>query len=203
MALSVLSMNMETYPRPKIREFVDRSQAEIMRVEYLLKALRNFSMFESPQVEPVMMSSFMEDFLALVETDFRDKGVHIQLSMEDDAILALTDHRAFHQVMLNLMTNAADACEKSETPRIVIDIQNRPPDLVQVQVSDNGCGMSTAERENLFRPFYTSKPQGTGLGLVIIKKMLAKMNSTISIESNQGWGTTVTMALPARRKDDA
>ncbi len=202
MALSVLSMNMDTYPRPRIREFVDRSQAEILRVEYLLKALRNFSMFESPQVEPVSMSSFMEDFLALVETDFSEKGVHIRFSMEDDAILALTDHRAFHQVMLNLMTNAADACEKSETPRIVIDIRHLPPDLVQVQVSDNGCGMSTAERENLFRPFYTSKSHGTGLGLVIIKKMLAKMNSTIRIESNQGWGTTVTMSLPAGRRDD-
>ncbi|MEJ2153814.1 MAG: PAS domain S-box protein [Desulfobacteraceae bacterium] len=202
MALSVLSMNMDTYPRLKIREFVDRSQAEILRVEYLLKALRNFSMFESPQVEPVAMARFMEDFLSLVETDFTDKGVRIQLSLEDEAILALTDHRAFHQVMLNLMTNAADACEKSDTPRIVIDIRRMPPDLIQVQVSDNGCGMSTSERENLFRPFYTSKAHGTGLGLVIIKKMLAKMNSTIRIESSQGWGTTVTMSLPAGRSND-
>jgi PAS domain S-box-containing protein len=199
MALSVLSMNMDTYPRSKIREFVDRSQAEVLRVEYLLKALRNFSMFESPQVEPVSMSKFMADFMALVETDFTDKGVHVQLSIEDDNILALTDERAFHQVLLNLLTNAADACEKSDTPRIVIKIRRMPPDLVQVQVSDNGCGMSTAERENMFRPFYTSKAHGTGLGLVIIKKMLSKMNSTIHIESNQGWGTTVTMSLPAGR----
>ncbi len=201
MALSVLSMNMDEYPRTKIREFVDRSQAEILRVEYLLKALRNFSMFESPQVERVLMRRFMDDFLALVETDFSDKGVCIQLAIEDDTIHAMTDHRAFHQVMLNLMTNAADACEKSDAPRIAIDVKRLSPDLVQVQVSDNGCGMSTAERENLFRPFYTSKPQGTGLGLVIIKKMLAKMHSTIRIESNQGWGTTVTMSLPAGGHD--
>lgn len=202
MALSVLSLNMERYPRSKIREFVDRSQAEILRVEYLLKALRNFSMFESPQVEPVPMSGFMEDFIALVETDFTDKGLRIHLVMEDDTILGLTDHRAFHQVMLNLLTNAADACEKSDAPRIVIDVRRVPPDLVQVQVSDNGCGMSAAERENLFRPFHTSKAHGTGLGLVIIKKMLAKMNGTIRIESSQGWGTTVTMSLPAGRGDE-
>ena len=140
--------------------------------------------------------------MALVEKDFTDKGVRIQLSMGDEQVCALTDHRAFHQVMLNLMTNAADACEKSDTPRITIDVRHISPDLVQVQVSDNGCGMSTIERENLFRPFHTSKPQGTGLGLVIIKKMLAKMNSTIRIESSQGWGTTVTMSLPAGRCDD-
>lgn len=199
MALSVLSMNLESYPRAKIREFVDRSQAEILRVEYLLKALRNFSMFESPQVEPVNMHTFMETFMALVQQDFTDKGVRIQLSVADEQICALTDHRAFHQVMLNLMTNAADAFDHHDNAQITIEIKMLSGDLVQVRVSDNGRGMSTSEHQNLFRPFFTSKPHGTGLGLVIIKKMLAKMNSTIRIESSSGWGTTVSMCLPAGR----
>lgn len=202
MALSVLSMNLESYPRTKIREFVDRSQAEILRVEYLLKALRNFSMFESPQVEPVNMHGFMETFMALVQQDFTDKGVRIQLSVADEGICALTDHRAFHQVMLNLMTNAADAFDHHDNAQITIEIKKLSVDLVQVRVGDNGRGMSTSERQNLFRPFFTSKPHGTGLGLVIIKKMLAKMNSTIRIESSSGWGTTVSMCLPAGRDDN-
>lgn len=203
MALSVLSMNLDKYPRSKIREFVHRSQAEILRVEYLLKALRNFSMFESPQVEPVQMSVFMKDFMSLVQQDFSHKGVRIQLCVADNDIYALTDHRAFHQVMLNLLTNAADAFEGHDNPQITIDVRQMSDDLIQVQVSDNGRGMSSTERRNLFRPFYTSKPQGNGLGLVIIKKMLAKMNSTIRIESNPGWGTTVYMSLPAGRMDHA
>lgn len=197
LALSVLSMNLESYPRPKIREFVDRAQAEILRVEYLLKALKNFSMFESPQVEPVHMSGFMNNFKALVQQDFTDKGVRIRLSVADEQIYAMTDHRAFHQVMLNLMTNAADAFEDHVNAQIMVEVKRSSSELVQVKVSDNGRGMSASERRNLFRPFYTSKPHGTGLGLVIIKKMLAKMDSTIRIESNSGWGTTVSMFLPA------
>jgi hypothetical protein len=97
----------------------------------------------------------------------------------------------------NLMTNAADAFDHHDNALVSVDVKPISADLVQVLVSDNGCGMSTSERQNLFRPFYTSKPQGTGLGLVIIKKMLARMNSTIRIESSSGWGTTVTMCLPA------
>lgn len=197
LALSVLSMNLESYPRPKIREFVDRAQAEILRVEYLLKALKNFSMFESPQVEPVHMHGFMNNFMALVQQDFTDKGVRIRLSVADEQIYAMTDHRAFHQVMLNLMTNAADAFEDHVNAQIMVEVKRSSSELVQVKVSDNGRGMSASERQNLFRPFYTSKPHGTGLGLVIIKKMLAKMDSTIRIESNSGWGTTVLMFLPA------
>ncbi len=196
MALSVLSMNLESYPRSKIREFVDRAQSEILRVEYLLKALKNFSMFESPEVEPVNMACFMEAFMALVQQDFADKGVRIRWSVDGGDITALTDHRAFHQVMLNLMTNAADAFEQFDNAQIAVDVRLSSAGLVQVQVSDNGRGMGADERRNLFRPFYTSKPHGTGLGLVIIKKMLAKMNSTIRIESISGWGTTVSMYLP-------
>jgi signal transduction histidine kinase len=67
---------------------------------------------------------------------------------------------------------------------------------VRVQVRDNGCGMTQEEQKNLFRPFFTSKPQGTGLGLVIVKKMLSKMNSTISIQSSPLEGTNVIMTLP-------
>ncbi len=199
MALSVLSMNLNHYPRETIAEFVDRGQAEIARVEYLLKALKSFSMFESPQVEPTGMADFMKHFMALVENDFIGKGVTIRLEPIGEDVAALIDHRAFHQVMLNLLTNAADALQDSEHPRITIDVRRTATELVRVQVSDNGRGMTREERCNLFRPFFTSKPHGTGLGLVIIKKMLAKMNASIRIDSNSGWGTTVEMFLPAAR----
>ena len=142
------------------------------------------------------MSVFMKDFMALVQQDFTDKGINIRLSMAKGDLYAQTDHRAFHQVMLNLMTNAADAFDHHDNALVNVDVKPISADLVQVLVSDNGRGMGTSERQNLFRPFYTSKPQGTGLGLVIIKKMLARMNSTIRIESSSGWGTTVTMCLP-------
>ena len=76
------------------------------------------------------------------------------------------------------------------------------PGFVRIRVRDNGCGMSQEEQKNLFRPFFTSKPQGTGLGLVIVKKMVSKMNGTINIASSPLAGTTVTMTLPEGRPLD-
>ena len=195
MALSVLSMNLDRYSPETVREFVDRAMGEVLRVEYLLKALKNFSMFETPDVEPVHMGRFMNNFKALVETDFAAKGVRIHVQMPTQPVFAITDHRAFHQVMLNLLTNAADALEEQDTPRIDIDVTPMSG-FIQIQVKDNGCGMSEEGRHNLFRPFYTSKPQGTGLGLVIVKKMLSKMNGTVRVDSVLHKGTTVTMTLP-------
>jgi signal transduction histidine kinase len=114
----------------------------------------------------------------------------------DEDIRALIDHRAFHQVMLNLLINSADAVQECKEPCITITIGQINTNRVQVCVADNGCGMSEAERDNIFRPFFTSKPHKTGLGLVIIKKLLARMDCGIGVSSNPGKGTTVTMNLP-------
>ncbi len=195
MALSVLDKNLDRYPRETIREFVGRSLRELSRVEYLLKALKNFSMFETPQMESVHLETFMANFMSLVEEDFSRKGIHIFLDVPEEDIHVSTDHRAFHQVMLNVLTNAADALSQAERPMIDIAVE-AIPGFVRIEMRDNGCGMTQEEQKNLFRPFFTSKPQGTGLGLVIVKKMLSKMFGTISIASRHLKGTTVTMILP-------
>ncbi|MEJ2659972.1 MAG: response regulator [Desulfobacteraceae bacterium] len=167
MALSVLDKNLDRYPRQTIREFVGRSLGELSRVEYLLKALKNYSLFETPQMENVHLGRFMDNFMSLVEEDFSRKGIHIFLDMAEEDIYVSTDDRAFHQVMLNVLTNAADALYREDRPMIDITVDTIPG-FVRLEVRDNGCGMTQEEQKNLFRPFFTSKPQGTGLGLVIV-----------------------------------
>lgn len=199
MALSVLSKHLDHYPPETVREFVDRAMGEISRVEYLLKALKNFSMYDTPEIEPIDIVQFMDHFLALVEKDFAQKSIQIQSRATQAQLVALADQRIFHQVMLNLVTNAAEALDHQEAPRIDI-VMDQIPDCIQIQVIDNGCGMSAEERRNLFRPFYTSKVKGTGLGLVIVKKMLAQMRGTIAIKSKRNEGTTATLTLPHEKK---
>ena len=98
--------------------------------------------------------------------------------------MILTDPRAFHQVMLNLMTNAADAL--TDRPRPIIDLEvDQDAEFAVVRVRDNGLGMTVAELAKLFKPFHTTKPNGTGLGLAIVKKMLARMGGTILVDSVQ------------------
>jgi signal transduction histidine kinase len=70
-------------------------------------------------------------------------------------------------------------------------------------MSDNGCGISHEKLNDLFKPFYTSKVHGTGLGLVIVKKLLAKMNGTIDVTSRKDEGTVVDVHLPASQDASA
>ncbi len=197
MALTVLKKNLDAYTRETIKEFVDRTLIETSRIEYLLKSLKNFNMYESPQIKKTRLDYFLDNFIALIEEDFKNKGIEIIRIASPDTKWGYTDTRALHQVLLNLMANAADALSNRSDPQIKI-LRHKVNDQIEMQVKDNGCGIPEEERENIFKPFFTSKHQGAGMGLAIVKKMLAKMNSTIHIESHTDIGTTVTVSIPTK-----
>jgi two-component system, cell cycle sensor histidine kinase and response regulator CckA len=195
MALTVLNKNIETYDKATVAEFVDRSLQEVIRIEYLLKALKNFSLFESPDLRRIRLDHFIENFIPLVQDDLKNRSIELRTIIGQGVQWVTTDNRALHHILLNLLTNAADAVEGKESPRIIISISRSPP-WVKIKVDDNGSGISESDKKNLFKPFFTSKVNGSGLGLVIVKKMLLKMNGSIAIESDANFGTTVTLTLP-------
>ena len=195
MILTLLQHKLDAAPKDVIRGYVDRSLGELGRVEHLLKSLKNYNLYETPELENLNMPRFLEKFLDLAIEDFRKKGIAITWSCEPGVEWAIADPRALQQVLLNILTNAADALAAREAPAIALHL-SRKYGQVLLQVSDNGCGMTEKQLADLFKPFYTSKPQGTGLGLVLVKKMLTKMNGDIEIASSPDQGTTVSITLP-------
>ncbi len=195
MALTVLNNHIATYSIDMIKEFTERCLDEVLRVEYLLKALRNFSMYESLDIGKISVDECMKNFTNLIRDDFRHKNITIHLNLPPEPVYACADPRALHQVLLNLLTNAADALVSVAAPSIVLTLEKKLH-LAIIHVRDNGCGMSAEERFNLFKPFHTSKRNGTGLGLVIVKKMLSTMNGTIKVQSEKNKGTTVMIFIP-------
>ena len=82
-------------------------------------------------------------------------------------------------------------------PVISITSARKSDALVCLTIKDNGCGISARNQEMLFKPFYTTRAEGTGLGLVIVQKMLAEMDCSIQVESKEFEGTAFTILLPA------
>jgi signal transduction histidine kinase len=195
MALSVLQRNIEEYDLDTTAQFLDRSLHEISRIEYLLTSLKNYSLFEKPLIQPINLPEFLRNFVTLVRNDFERKTIQIRLIISADDLVISADSRALHHVLLNIFTNAADALEKIEQPQITVSCA-RAGAVVEIKIDDNGKGISEEEYQHLFKPFFTSKTYGTGLGLVIVKKMLTVMQGQIHLESYKGLGTTVTIRLP-------
>jgi nitrogen-specific signal transduction histidine kinase len=198
MTLSVLRNNIDNFSQSGVVEYIDRALAETSRIEYLLNSLRNFNINESQKLRDVNLIPFFKSFLSLVELDFSNEGIRIKYTAQREEEWILADPRALQQVMLNVLTNAADALRGRDDPTIAISTSERAG-RIKIGIEDNGCGMSEEQVKNLFKPFNTSKQKGTGLGLVICKKMLINMNGTIEIRSRKDVGTVVELTFPEIR----
>ncbi|AMV72266.1 hypothetical protein JCM30471_07500 [Desulfuromonas carbonis] len=194
--MTVLRNNLENFSPAQIETYIDRTLGEIGRIEFLLRSLRNFSMFESVDCTIVDLNELLGDFIPLIERDLDKKGIELRCHLAPTPLLVRIDQRALHQVLLNLVTNAVDALAgEKENPHLVLTTYQRE-NLAQLIVRDNGCGMTEAQAKHLFQPFNTTKANGNGLGLVITRKLLALMTGSVEIHSREGVGTTVTVSLP-------
>ena len=159
-------------------------------------------MYEKPFLQNVPLEPFMDKFLSLTREDFKSKGIEIIMTVDNGAPACYADPRALQQVLLNLLTNAADALDGCKNPKVTITIL-KLDDRIQIRLEDNGCGIPEDRLKNLFKPFYTTKPKGTGLGLVIVKKMLTQMHGTIDITSQKDIGSVVDIYLPSSKEGTA
>ena len=198
MTLQVLRKNLQKYDSGKVEEYLEQALGEMDRAEYILKALKSFGLYEKLRLEDVSMSSFTDKLVEMISRDFIEKGIQIKTIYRTGRETGYADPRALQQVMLNLLTNAADALAEQALPQISISVSDLDA-RVNIKVHDNGRGMSASELKNLFKPFYTTKDHGTGLGMIIVKNMLAKMKGTIEVESYENSGTTVILSLPRGR----
>ena len=164
-------------------------------MEALLKSFKNFSMFEIPKVSDVDLEIFFENLMQLLGADIRSKNVTVDINLDMDSTKVIVDSRALQHVVMNLIANAIDAMVEVEQPRLTITSEAREHEEL-LSVLDNGCGMGEDLVRDAFKPFFTTKPHGTGLGLVISKKMLAQMNCGIDLQSEKNQGTTFTLTLP-------
>jgi signal transduction histidine kinase len=201
MTLSVLMDGIKSLSDAQVLELLHRMQSDIGRMEFLLNSLKNFSLFEKPQPESFAISEFFIKFEKIISDDLRKRNISfdINLDSEIESVNAYIDPRMLQQILLNLVLNAADAKdERKEESEISINC-GVSDDMISIVVKDNGLGISKDDMKNLFQPFFTTKERGTGLGLVIVKKMLTNSNGTIEVKSIESVGTEMKVLIPTGR----
>ncbi len=196
-ALSLLRANVDSFPLETVAEYLDRMAAEVGRVENLLRSLKTFSLYERLEIQPVEVGGLLNAFAGLVSAESHRRNLALSVEVAAEC-WAACDSRAMQQVLLNLFANAVDAVGGRLQPEVRLKASSADG-LATIRVEDNGEGMTPEQRRHLFKPFHTTKEAGTGLGLVISRKMVARMSGTIAVDSQEGLGTTVTITLPEAR----
>ncbi len=165
------------------------------RLERFSRDLITYARPSPDKTEPVDLAALMVQAARMCEPALRDVGVRM-LTRFDDGVPGIRGVKAsLLQVFVNLVTNAAQALSRGGTITLGLAAVG---ESVAARVSDDGRGMSPEVRNRIFEPFFTTKPdgRGSGLGLSIVHGIVARHGGAITVESEPGRGTTVTVLLP-------
>jgi two-component system sensor histidine kinase HydH len=186
-------------------EYARVAVAELERVEKSISHLLRFAREEDTQMGAVVMEDVLESAL---ET-FRDRAVRsaIKIIRQYDADGRFEgDSEQLRRVVINLVGNAIDALEEARIaqPEVRVSMgENLAGTEVWVRVADNGLGIDEDARDQIFDPFYTSREEGTGLGLALCRKIVDNHGGSIEVETAAGEGTEFVLTFPKSIGDEA
>lgn len=180
---------------PEVKEFRFWNQT-MKDTQSLCTLVNDLSTFQkSSTLHPALINlfDFVEDLLESIEGFLLEKGTPLTLENTIDDLDFYADELKLRQAIINLLKNAA---ESSQSGSSILLRLTADQNFLHISVADHGCGMSEEALTEIFEPFHTTKPYGTGLGLPIVKKIVESHHGTISIKSAEGAGTVFTLNLP-------
>ncbi|WP_342051165.1 MULTISPECIES: sensor histidine kinase [unclassified Cupriavidus] len=192
----------ETVDLKEVSEGVERMREEALRAERVLRGLRALSRRTEREVEPLSLRSAWDETVPLVPLSRLAHAERMDVDIASSLPDVLADRVQIQQVMLNLLTNALQAVAAVRTGHLRIrayqcgdhrDARNGP---VWFEIADNGSGIDPRHLPRVFEPFFTTRPEGMGMGLAISQRLVEAHGGAMTIRSRDGW-TTVAFSLPA------
>lgn len=167
---------------------------ETRRLENMVRDMLDFSRpLKLERLEGDVEQLIAECFV-VVESMAQQKRVTLQNHAEQDSVPVSFDAMRMKQVLINLLTNAIQASPEGE--RVTVRCHSNGGGHFVIDVTDNGCGIACGDRKEIFSPFFTTKKEGTGLGLPIVKKIVEAHQGQIEILDNEECGVTFRVQLP-------
>jgi nitrogen fixation/metabolism regulation signal transduction histidine kinase len=155
---------------------------------------RTLTRVPPPNFEVVDARSLVEEICTLFQPDLERKGITMNTSFPIQPVTFQADPALLEQVLINLVKNAADAVADRDNPRIQINVQKLGAKS-QIIVVDNGQGISEDAMEQIFVPFFTTKKEGSGIGLSLSRQIMRMHKGNVELHSVEGEGTVVTLTL--------
>jgi signal transduction histidine kinase len=179
-------------------EYARVAVAELERVEKSISHLLRFAREEEIHIEAVMMEDVLESALETFRDRASREGIQIHRAYDAQGQMP-GDAEQLRRVIINLVGNAIDALEEGHEVGREIRIsmgENLAGSEIWVRISDNGPGIEKSQLSQIFDPFYTSRKEGTGLGLAMCRKIVDNHEGTIEVESIRGEGTEFVLVFP-------
>jgi signal transduction histidine kinase len=179
--------------KAELEQSIDVARSEVNRLDSIvtqfLKAIRP----SRPQLRPENVNTIVEEAVRFFAPELQDRDIVVEQELRSDLPLLQLDRDQMKQAFYNVIKNSVEAMHRHGTLHIRTDLADMH---VIVRFVDTGGGISAENLSRVFEPYFTTKPTGSGLGLLIVRRIVREHGGELSIESSQGEGLTLTIRLP-------
>jgi PAS domain S-box-containing protein len=181
----------------RLRNDLHVAREEVTRLDRIIHQFLRAIRPTKPDLQRAPVHDIVREALALMDRELRDRDILVELELDEDLPRCLVDRAQLKQAFYNLIKNALHAMRPGGILRIRTEAGESH---VAISFTDTGHGIPADKIGRIFEPYYTTKSDGTGLGLMIVQRIVREHGGTIDVESDPGRGTTVRLKLPIYEK---
>src|SRR5213595_2019516 len=177
----------------ELQQSIDVARSEVDRLDSIVTQFLRAIRPSRPQLRPENLNTIIEEAVRFFAPEIQDRDIVVEQELRSDLPLLQLDRDQMKQAFYNVIKNSVEAMKRHGTLRIRTDVDDTH---VLITFVDSGSGMSAENLGRVFEPYFTTKPAGTGLGLLIVRRIVREHGGELSIQSREGKGLTVTIRLP-------
>lgn len=174
-------------------EMIDIAKSEVHRLDLIITQFLSAIRPTKPKMQKVDIKTLISETLNFMQNELDSKDVKIKTSLPEVLPEIEVDPNQIKQAVFNLIKNAAQAVSEGGTVYVNC---NSDDDYVTLSISDTGCGISVKDMSNIFEPYFTKKSSGSGLGLMIVERIIREHGAELTIESEPGKGAVFSIKFP-------
>jgi nitrogen fixation/metabolism regulation signal transduction histidine kinase len=160
-----------------------------------VSSYKQLTRIPKPDIKEINLVELLNHCGTLLNQKFNELNIDFRIQSESDVITCFADYDQIEQVIINLLINAIDAVKSIRNPEIEIKVISKDQNKCQIIISDNGIGIDTETLEKIFIPFYTTKKEGSGIGLSLSRQILRLHKGSINVNSEKNKGTKFILEL--------
>jgi signal transduction histidine kinase len=187
-------MNREIHPSHAHAMYLQVMEEDLKRISTIITEYLNLSRMSSGGLEEVSLNSLLQNTCALLRSEANLRGIQITLELPEKSPCITVDPNSIKQVLINLVRNALEAIGKE--PGVVMIALEDHGQSVMLKIKDTGPGIPAHDLSRIFNPYFTTKQNGTGLGLPISKRIIEELGGQMTVQTEEGKGTTFFLRLP-------
>lgn len=182
---------------PPFRATAEEIIHETDRIEDWIRELLVYSKPPSGTPALIRINDLIRSTIESLDREMNRRNVKSTLTLEPSSPLVHADEALMRHVLISLIANALDAMPQGGELTVTSRIE-KGGSRVEIVINDTGCGIPKRQMEKIFKPFYTTKSKGMGIGLSLAKRIIERHGGTLLLESEEGMGTTVSLRLPMK-----